>query len=153
MNKGTYGYLTCTVRDYKGKTGVVKVRVPSAKATIPLAGELADLIEQRSDAAVVGFGLSLDAKGGETDSGKYDRVYQRLVYLFEDENGLSHRFSIPAPRDEDVNEDQEPDSESANDVGDFMETVGWPGIVYHGGGLVSRSPRRGERATDRSAGV
>lgn len=153
MDKGTYGYLTCTVRDYKGKTGVVKVKVPSGKATTSLAGQLADLIEQRSDAAVVSFGVSIDAKGGETDEGKYDRVYQRLTYLFEDANGLSHRFSIPAPRDEDVNEDQEPDSESANDVGDFLEDVGWSGIIYHGGGLNSRTPHRGERATDRSAGV
>lgn len=153
MNKGTYGFLTCTVRDYKGKTGTIKIKVPNAKATLAKAGELADLIEQRSDAAVVTFGVSLDAKGGQTNPGKYDRVYQRLIYLFEDENGLAHRFSIPAPRDEDVNDDQEPDSESANDVGDFLEGVGWLGIIYHGGGLVSHTPHQGERATDRSTGV
>ena len=146
MDKGTYGYLTTSVEDYKGKTATVKVRVLKANATLANAGKLADYIKTHSDAKVITFGVSQDAKGDETDTGKYDRVLQRLVYLFEDEQGVAHRFSLPAPRDEDVNADQEPDSDTAEDVSDLLKGFGLKGLTFNGGGLLSRTPAKEARS-------
>ena len=139
MEKGSQGYLTCSVKDYKGQSATVKVRVVTAQCTIGNAGKLADYIKTHSDARVTSFGISQDAKGDRTNSGKYDRVLQNLVYLFEDENGNNRRFSLPAPRDEDVDVDQEPDSDTAEDVKDLLNGFGLKISAYNGGGLRSRT--------------
>lgn len=147
MDKGTQGYLTCTVQDYKGKSATVKVRVATAKCTIANAGTLADYLKTHSDARVVSFGISQDAKGDSTNSGKYDRVLQSLVYLYEDSNGNARRFSLPAPRDEDVDVDQEPDGDTAEDVKDLLNRFGLGISVYNGGGLRSRPGAKISRKT------
>ena len=146
MNKGTYGYLTCSVQDYLGKSATVKVRVKSAQCTIGNASKLADYIKTHSDARVTTFGLSQDAKGDSTDAGKYDRVLQSLTYLYEDSEGQARRFSLPAPRDEDVNDDQEPVSDTAEDVKDLLNGFGLSIAVYNGGGLRSRTPKKEARS-------
>lgn len=148
MDKGTQGYLTCSVEDYKGKSATVKVRVPTAKCTIGNASILADYVKTHSDARVTSFGISQDAKGDKTNRGKYDRVLQKLVYLFEDANGNARRFSLPAPRDEDVDDDQEPDSDTAEDVKDLLNGFGLSITVYNGGGLGSRTGSKISRKRD-----
>lgn len=146
MKKGAYGYLTATVEDYLGKTAVCKVRVKSAKCTIGNAEKLADYLKTHSDARVTAFGISQEATGDSTNSGKYDRVLQSLTYLFEDGDGSQRRFSLPAPRDEDVNVDQEPDSDTAEDVKDLLNVFGLNIAVYNGGGLKSRTPKKEARS-------
>ena len=153
MDKGTFGYLTCSVTDYLGKSAVVKVRVKSAQCTIANASKLADYVKTHSDARVVAFGLSQDAKGDSTDSGKYDRVLQSLVYLYEDNEGVSRRFSLPAPRDEDVDLNQEPVSDTAEDVKDLLNGFGLNLSVYNGGGLKSRTPGKEGRVNKSMTGV
>lgn len=148
MDKGTYGFLTCSCQDFLGKSGTVKVRVKTAQCTIGNASKLADYVKTHSDARVTAFGISQDAKGDETDSGKYDRVLQRLTYLFEDKNGNARRFSLPAPRDEDVNERQEPDSDTVEDVKDLLNGFGLEISVYNGGGLNSRTGSKDSREKD-----
>ena len=145
MDKGTFGYLTCSVTDYLGKSAVIKVRVKSAQCTIANASKLADYVKEHSAARVTTFGLSQDAKGDSTDSGKYDRVLQSLVYLYEDKEGQTRRFSLPAPRDEDVNVNQEPDSDTAEDVKDLLNGFGLNIDIYNGGGLRSRTPKKEAR--------
>ena len=139
MDKGTQGFLTCSVKDYKGQSATVKVRVATAQCTIGNASKLADYVKTHSDAKVTAFGISQDAKGDSTDTGKYDRVLQSLAYLFEDENGNARRFSLPAPRDEDVDVDQEPDGDTAKDVKDLLNGFGLKIAAYNGGGLRSRT--------------
>lgn len=140
-------YLSCTVEDYKGKSAVVKVQVAAASATPAKAKTLADFIKDHSDAKVTGYGVSLDYSGDSTSSGKYDRVLQTLSLLYEDQSGKSRRFSIPAPRDEDVNDDQEPDSDFAEDAKDLLVLIGAvTSAAYMGGGLKSRMPSKESRA-------
>ena len=149
MDKGPFGHLTVSVEDYKGKTATVKVRVKSASATLDNAESLADYVSTHSDSRVTGFGVSTDATGDSTDNGKYDRVLQSLVYFFEDENGSNRRFALPAPRDEDVNVDQEPDSDTAEDLKDLLVDIGaCTTFVYNGGGLKSRSPGKDARSKE-----
>lgn len=143
----TYGTLTASLEDYKGKTATARIRVPEAKATQANAKKLADFLKVHSDAKVVSYGASKDYSGDSTDTGKYDRVLQRLELLFEDGDGKSKRFSIHAPRDEDVNDDQEPDSDLAEDVKDLLVAVGaGSNFTYNGGGLESRKPSKQARA-------
>lgn len=146
MKTGTYGTLTATVQDYLGKCATVKVRVAVANATIGNAEKLADYLKTHSDAKVVGFGLTKDASGDSTSDGKYDRVLQSLRYLFEDKDGRARIFSLPAPRDEDVNVDQEPDSDTAEDVKDLLNGFKLNIETYNGGGLKSRLPRKEARS-------
>lgn len=140
-------YLSCTVEDYKGKSAVVKVQVAAASATPAKAKILADHIKDHSDAKVVGYGVSLEYAGDDVNSGKYDRVLQTLTLLYEDQAGKSRRFSIPAPRDEDVNVDQEPDSDYAEDARDLLISLGaFTSANYMGGGMKSRMPSKESRS-------
>lgn len=139
--------ITCTVQDYKGATSTVRVIVGTANATPAKAQDLANFIATHSDAKVIGYGVALDYTGDSTDSGKYDRVLQSLRLLYEDQDGKARRFSIPAPRDEDVNVDQEPDSDVAEDVKDLLVALGaGTAFTYNGGGLDSRMPPKNARA-------
>jgi len=143
------GYLTCTVQDYKKKSAVVKVKVASAKATLANAKILAAFLEDYSCAAVTGYGAQI----GYDDSaltGKYDRVLQALELLYQDSSRGSHRFSIPAPKDGNVNNDQEPNSDMAEDIRDMLNGFGLdiPATGYNGGGLRSRVGRKDSRATE-----
>jgi hypothetical protein len=140
-------FLTCTLQDYKGKSATVKVKVPAASATVAKAKTLADTLKDHSDAKVVGYGVSLDFTGDDVSTGKYDRVLQTLTMLYEDQDGNSRRLSIPAPRDEDVNEDQEPDSDWAEDAKDLLVSLGAvKSATYQGGGLKSRLPSKEARS-------
>lgn len=137
-----------SLEDYKGKSGQVRVEVPVAKATDANAKKLADFLKTHSDARVVSYGISKDYSGDSTDSGKYDRCLQRLEFLYEDQDGRSRKFSYPAPRDEDVSDDQEPTSGLAEDTKDLLVSIGaCTTFVYGGGGLKSRLPKRGSRST------
>lgn len=139
--------LTCTVEDYKGQTSTVRVLVSEANATPAKAKDLADFLATHSDARVVGYGVGLDYANDSVSAGKYDRCLQTLRFLFEDQDGKARRFSIPAPRDEDVNVDQEPGSDVAEDVKDLLVSLGaGTAFVYNGGGLDSRMPPKNARA-------
>lgn len=139
------GAITVTVRDYKGKTATP--RIITDKATVANAKKFADFLKTHSDAMVVSYGTSLDYSGDETDTGKYDRVLQSLHLMFEDEQGKTRKGSIPAPRDEDVNEDQEADSDFAEDYKDLLISVGAAkSLTYNGSGLTSRTPSAEARA-------
>lgn len=139
--------LTCTVEDYKGQSATIRVNVATPSATIPKALDLAEFLKTHSDARVTGYGIALDMTGDDVDTGKYDRVLQSLRFLYEDQAGKARRFSIPAPRDEDVNADQEPTSGLAEDVKDLLVSLGaGTAFVYGGGGIASRLPPKNSRA-------
>lgn len=143
-----YGTLVCTLTDYKGKSANVKVRVPAAKATLANAKTLAEFLEDMSAAAVSGYGVTL----GYVDTcieGKYDRVLQSLVLLFENADGQAIRFSIPAPKDGNVNDDQEPHPDVPEDVKDLLVGIGASSsFIYNGGGLRSRLPNKDARSKE-----
>lgn len=136
--------LSCTLRDYKGKVGIVTVDV-AGTPSMSNAKKLADFLTTHSDAQVIGYGISNNAtvEDDECDAGKYDRVEQKLVFLFSEKSGKSRRFSIPAPRDEDVDVDQEGNSDVAEDVNDLLKTIGATkeNMRFNGAGLVSKLPR------------
>lgn len=135
--------LSCTLRDYKGKTSVVSVDVTTP--SMANAKKLADFLTTHSDAQVIGYGMSNNAtvENDECDAGKYDRVEQKLVFLFSEKSGASRRFSIPAPRDEDVDVDQEGSSDVAEDINDLLKTIGATKekMRFNGAGLVSKLPK------------
>ena len=138
------GSIYCTVRDYKSKQGIVLIdRLTSP--TLANAKKLADFIMTHSDAKVIGYGTcqSATVENDECDAGKYDRVEQKLTFLFSEKNGSSRRFSIPAPRDEDVDTDQEGSSDLAEDINDLLKTVGATkeNMRFNGAGLISKMPK------------
>jgi hypothetical protein len=140
-----YGRLNISFTDYLRKSATTHIRVPIAKATLANAKKVADWIKGHSDAAVSGYGATLDYDDS-CDTGKYDRVLQSLVMLFENQGGIPIRFSIPAPRDEDVSDDQEPVSDLPEDVMDLLKEIGAiTSAVYNGGGLRSRLPSKEAR--------
>lgn len=143
--------LSCTVEDYKRQTATVRVTVPAASATPANAKKLADFIKGQSDARVVGYGVALDYTGDSCDSGDYDRVLHTLTLLYEDQDGKARRFSIPAPSDESLNDDQEPESDLAEDVADLLKAIGAiKSVTYNGGGLKSRLPSKEARSKART---
>lgn len=144
------GSLNVSLKDYKGKSGRMSFEVPKAKATIANAKKVAEYAQTHSDARVVGYGISVNFKGDETDRGQYDRCLQRLEFSYEDAEGNSRKLGYPAPRDEDVNDHQEPESDVAEDFKDLLVSVGVlvAPVAYNGGGLKSRLPKAGARATD-----
>lgn len=136
--------LSCTLRDYKGTSSIVTVDV-TGTPTLAKAKTLADFLTTHSDAQVIGYGASQTAtvENDECDAGKYDRVYQKLVFLFSEKSGKSRRFSVPAPRDEDVDVDQEGSSDMAEDINDLLKSLGATkeNMRFNGAGLVSKMPK------------
>jgi hypothetical protein len=147
------GSINVTLEDYKGKTGRVTVDVPIAQATTKNAKKVADFLKGKSDAAVKSYGVTkdYDDKTGWLlgDTGKYDRCLQRLQINFEDENGKSRTFGIPAPKDGAVSADQEPDSDLPEDVKDLLiEIKAVTEFTYNGGGLKSRMGSKESRSKE-----
>ena len=144
------GSLNVSLKDYKGQSGSMSIEVPKAKATLANAKKVADYAKTHSDARVVGYGASLKYAGDETDNGKYDRCLQRLEFNYESGDGSTRKLGYPAPRDEDVNDDQEPEGDVAEDFKDLLVSVGalTNPVSYNGGGLKSRLPKSGARATE-----
>ena len=138
------GSISCTVRDYKGKQAVVVVD-RLAKPTLAQAKTLADFITTHSDAKVIGYAMSMSetVENDDCNAGKYDRVEQKLTFLYSCKDGSSRRFSIPAPRDEDVDTDQEGSSDMAEDINDLLKSVGATkeNMRFNGAGLVSKMPK------------
>ena len=136
--------VSCTLRDYKGKTSIVSVDV-TGTPTLTKAKALADFMTTHSDAQVIGYGASQNAtvENDQCDAGKYDRVEQKLTFLFSQKSGASRRFTIPAPRDEDVDTDQEGSSDLAEDINDLLKTLGATreNMRFNGAGLVSKMPK------------
>ena len=135
--------VSCTLRDYKGKSSIVTVDV-TGTPTLTKAKALAEFLQTHSDAQVIGYGCSQNAtvEDDQCDAGKYDRVEQKLVFLFSEKDGGSRRFSIPAPRDEDVDVDQEGSSDLAEDINDLLKSLGATreNMRFNGSGLVSKIP-------------
>lgn len=135
--------VSCTLRDYKGKTSIISVDV-TGTPTLSKAKALADFLIKHSGAQVIGYGCSQAAtvENDECDAGKYDRVEQKLTFLFSEKDGSSRRFSIPAPRDEDVDVDQEGSSDLAEDINDLLKSLGATkeNMRFNGAGLISKMP-------------
>jgi hypothetical protein len=140
--------ISVNVKDAYGGIGRCSVTVPNSKATEANSKKVADFIKDHSDAKVMSYGYTKAFSGDSTDEGKYDTCQQRLTLLWQDGDGNSRRFGIPAPRDEDVNTKQQPTSDFAEDVKDLLNDIGagsdW---VYNGGGMNSRLPGSGARDT------
>jgi hypothetical protein len=141
-------YLVVSVVDFLGKSGKVQVRVAKNKATIKNAEDLSDFVKTHSDAKVVSYGARIGITGDAPDNGKYDRCQQRLKFLFKSSENASINFSYPAPRDEDVNERQEPESDVAEDVRDLLNGFGLnipDSGGYNGGSLTGKPYSASER--------
>ena len=141
-----WGTGTVLLEDYTGAPGRVTVGVNGDINTVE---EVADFLKDHSDAKVVSYSFSQSKvySGDDTDEGKYDRVSQKLRFNYSDSEEENPRkrqisFTIPAPRDEDVNDDQEADSDVAEDVKDLLESVRGGELEYKGGYLTSKKPRQ-----------
>ena len=135
----------CTVRDYKNQTSIVTVDLPKT-ATLAKAKSLAEWVQKHSCGEVIGYGMCQSdvLEGGSVTAGKYDRVAQKLAFLFSMKSGASKRFSIPAPIDADVDTDQEGSSDLAEDVNDLLQkTLGAVSerMRFNGSPLLSKKPR------------
>lgn len=149
FSTGTYGNLAVTVEDFWRKSGIVKVKVPAASATLVNALALATFIDTHSTAKIVGYSANVETTGDTATSGtKYDRVFQRLHFLFEENDGSSRRFSLPAPVETDVSDKQEPTADAAGLVKTLLGTLGLSIAEYNGGGISSRLPNKDARDTE-----
>lgn len=143
------GSLNVSLKDYKGQPGSMSIDVPESKTTINNAKRVAEFAKTHSDARVVSYGITKTFDGDETDTGKYDRCLQRLEMSYKSADGRTRKLGYPAPRDEDVDVDQEPEGDVAEDFKDLLVSVGalTNPVAYNGGGLKSRMPRSGSRKT------
>ena len=136
--------VSCTLRDYKGKSSIVTVDV-TGTPTLAKAKSLAEFLKTHSGAKVINYGTSQNetVEDDSVEAGKYDRVEQKLVFLFSEKDGSSRRFSIPAPLDGDVDVDQEGSSDMAEDINDLLKTLGATreNMRFNGSGLVSKLPK------------
>lgn len=139
---------TITLRDRLGKTSTV--RLPTAKNTIAALSAAVDFYKSNSDAKVIGCGLHDDVAGDGFTEGKYDQVLQKMTLIYLDVNG-THRFSVPAPAEKNVDTYQQPEPDFAEDFKDFLVSFGsldsatWE---YMGGGLTSKMPSSELRSKD-----
>lgn len=139
------------VQDAWGQTTTMQLENLGDAFEINEIANLKDFIETHSDAKVVAYGVSevtlLDASGlfaDDTDKGSYDSIRQRMVFHFRDaDTGKRLSFSIPAPRNEDMDADQQPKASVAKAVRDkIAELTSREAVDLHylGGGLRSKVP-------------
>ena len=139
------------VQDFKGQTATMQLSDLGDAFELNEIGNLKSFIEQHSDAKVIAYGVSevtlLDASGlfaDGADKGNYDTVRQRAVFHFRDaDTGKRFSFTIPAPRNEDFDADQQPQAAVANAVRDKVAELTSREAVdlhYLGGGLRSKVP-------------
>ena len=153
-----------TVLDRWGKFG---------KVTIKKFGDLLNLadlvtfkhgIEAHSDARVVAASVTettlYDASGffaDGTDKGKYDSVEQKAKFIFKDaETGGIVTFSLPAPREEDIDDDQQPKMSAATAIKNLIAAITdreGANLLYLGGGLESNIPNSPERRKTKDVSV
>lgn len=142
----TVGWIV--VEDSFGQTATMRLENLGDALEINEIGNLREFIETHSDAKVIRYGITksayINARGwgsDETDPGKYDSVAQRLKFNFMDQDGGFFSFSIPAPRDEDLNDNQQPKGSVANEVLKKIAELTSreeADLHYLGGGLVSK---------------
>ena len=138
------------VQDAFGQYALVKLDFLGDLLELNEIGNLKDFVETHSDAKVVAYVVSettyLDASGlfaDDTDKGNYDSIFQRLVFHFRDADGGRFSFSIPAPRNEDLDADQQPKASVAKAVRDKIAELTSreaADIHYLGGGLRAKVP-------------
>lgn len=139
------------VQDFKGQTATMQLGDLGDAFEINEIANLKDFIESHSDAKVIAYGVSevtlLDASGlfaDDTDKGSYDTVKQRAVFHFRDaDTGKRFSFTIPAPRNEDFEADQQPKASVAKAVRDKIAELTSresADLHYLGGGLRSKVP-------------
>lgn len=139
------GFITVTVRDYKGKTGHIKVETTS-DPTQAKAKQLADFIEANSAAQVVSYGIGFKYTSGSTATGKYDRVLQNLVVTAKDAALNTRLFSLLAPKDSVVGDAQTAKQAYVTALFNVMSGIdAGSGFVYSKSGLKSRLPREAEQ--------
>jgi len=137
------GIATIVLVDYKGQRSHSRLEVKDKKAVEGVVS----FLKGHSDAKVISASYSEPVAVPEdnTDPGKSDRVAQKLVGLYKTQptdTSLSKavRFSIPAPRDEDIDKDQEMDSDVAEDLKDMLQTATGKKLRFYGGYLTSKRP-------------
>lgn len=152
----------CTLQDFVGGTATVRLSRLGDAFTIGEAKKFAEFLKKKSEAAVVSYGITMvdndvTETANDATEGAYDRVYQKLVLNFTDKNDNSSvRFTIPAPGDLAVDKYQEPETDLAEDVKDLIGELTSRvrgDLLYHGGGMVSRSPRKKERKSLKMTGI
>lgn len=137
------------VQDAFGQTATMQLENLGDTFEINEIGNLKDFIETHSDAKVVAYGVSevmlLDASGlfaDDADKGNYDSIRQRAVFHFRDaDTGKRLSFTIPAPKNEDFDADQQPKASVAKAVRDkIAELTSREAVDLHylGGGLRSK---------------
>ena len=137
------------VQDAFGQTATMQLDQLGDAFEINEIGNLTSFIETHSDAKVVAYGISqvqlLDASGlfaDGTDKGNYDSIRQRAIFHFRDaDTGKRLSFSIPAPRNEDFDADQQPKASVAKAVRNkIAELTSREEVDLHylGGGLRSK---------------
>lgn len=154
---------TITVLDRWGQTSKVTLKKFGDALGVNDLGDFINGIEAHSDAKVIGASVTettvRDASGffaDNTDKGKYDSVEQRAKYIFKDaDTGGIVTFTVPAPREADIDDDQQPKIAAANAIKALIaEVTGREAVdlLYLGGGLTSNVPpaalRRKTKDTD-----
>lgn len=150
------------VQDFVGGTARVTLSNLGDAFTIGEAKKFAEFIKAKSEAAVINYGITLTDNdvtetANDATQGAYDRVYQKLVLNFTDKQDNDKiRFTIPAPGDLAVDKYQEPETDLAEDVKDLIGQITSRergDLLYHGGGLISKSPKKNQRRSLTTTGI
>lgn len=155
---------TITLLDRWGQTAKVKINKFDDGFSVGDLTQFKNGIETHSDAKVIAMAVTettvLDASGffaDNTDKGKYDSVEQKAKYIFKDaDTGSITVLSIPAPREEDIDDDQQPKIAAANAIKALIAGVTSreaADLLYLGGGLESDVPRAALRRKTKDTNV
>ena len=155
---------TITLLDRWGQTAKVTIKKFGDALQINDLNDFKNGIETHSDAKVIAMSVTettvLDASGffaDNTDKGKYDSVEQKAKYIFKDaDTGGIVTFSVPAPREEDIDDDQQPKIAAANAIKALIAEVTSreaADLLYLGGGLRSDVPPAQQRRKTKDTNV
>jgi len=150
------------VKDFTGGTSRVTLSHIGDAFTMNEAKKFAEFIKDKSEAAVINYGITMTSReitetANDATEGPYDRVQQKLVLMYTDmQDNDKIRFTIPAPGSvKCVDKYQEPLTDLAEDVKDLIGNLTSRergDLLYHGGGISGKVPRRDQRRSIETTG-
>ena len=149
-------FIVVSFLDREGYSKNVSVEIPVATTDALVTGYV-DFLKSHTDAKVTGYSdvKQTVVSGDSLSAGRYDLVSQTMKARWKKvSDGKTVVQTIPAVRDEDVDDNEELTSAAANDYGDELKTLLAEAErpVYKGGALVIKTKGR-KLQTDDTAGV
>jgi hypothetical protein len=134
--------LICTFADREGDFKTTRIDIGSNTANV--AGWVT-FVKSSTDAKLMAYSVVTETVVADDDfsAGDHDLVDEVLISTWKLPDGSIKRVSMPAPKDESLDENEDMSSDAAEDYGDAIKTLfGVANVQFRGGRLYRKASDR-----------